>query len=252
MTFLSLFSKNPDSPTYWEALNFNDGNEIFGKEWKMEESYGTGNCRLVDTQLQVTYPEGSSNPGEDIVGGYGGYANPISLENANKVFLEYKVLFPKGFDWVRGGKLPGLYGGKKGCSGGDDANDCFSTRMMWRVEGRGEMYMYVDKTSQVEDFCSEGCIPNETYGYSFGRGNFVFKPGKWTTVTQVLVLNSEGSNGSVQVYIDGILSISVSSVNFKSKALGIAFETFFGGHGEKFATPIEQVSYFKGFRLGYV
>lgn len=32
--------------------------------------------------------------------------------------LSFRVRFKEGFDFVKGGKLHGLYGGKKGCSGG--------------------------------------------------------------------------------------------------------------------------------------
>jgi hypothetical protein len=40
----------------------------------------------------------------------GFYAVPMDLTNAKSVNLEYKVFFPSGFNFVKGGKLPGLYG----------------------------------------------------------------------------------------------------------------------------------------------
>ena len=57
------------------------------------------------------------------------------------VRLEYEVYFPTGFEWVKGGKLPGFLGGPIGCSGGDDPYGCWSVRLMWRREGAGEAYM---------------------------------------------------------------------------------------------------------------
>jgi hypothetical protein len=60
------------------------------------------------------------------------YAKPLDLSKANYIVFEYQVLFPRGFDFVKGGKLPGIYGGREGCSGGDAAKDCFSTRYMVR------------------------------------------------------------------------------------------------------------------------
>ena len=50
------------------------------------------------------------------------------LSETNSLTLKYDVLFHESFDWVKGGKLPGLYGGKHGCSGGADAAEleCFS------------------------------------------------------------------------------------------------------------------------------
>lgn len=79
--------------------------------------------------LRVEYPKGSSNPANEPQGGIGFYAQPVEFrEEAKLVVLEYKVFFPKNFDFVKGGKLPGLYGGHEGCSGGADATSCFSTR----------------------------------------------------------------------------------------------------------------------------
>jgi hypothetical protein len=50
--------------------------------------------------------------------------------------LSYYVRFSENFDFVKGGKLPGLFGGV-GNSGGEipDGTDGFSTRFMWRRNG---------------------------------------------------------------------------------------------------------------------
>lgn len=91
--------------------------------------------------LQVTYPEGSFSDS-------GGGAQFINLWNAsdgssfNSMLLSYEVAFEANFDWVKGGKLPGLRGGlaTSGCSGGSKSNGaaCFSSRTMWRQNGAGE------------------------------------------------------------------------------------------------------------------
>ena len=71
--------------------------------------------------MQIFYPSGSINPGNSPQGGTEFYAHPLDLRAANNVTLEYSVYFPEDFDFVKGGKLPGLYGGHKGCSGGNAA-----------------------------------------------------------------------------------------------------------------------------------
>jgi hypothetical protein len=91
--------------------------------------------------LQLFYPKDSVNPASRPQGGSEFYAKPLDISKANNVTLEYKVFFPGDFDWVRGGKLPGLYGGHTRCSGGNPALDCFSTRLMWRAGGAGELYL---------------------------------------------------------------------------------------------------------------
>ena len=53
---------------------------------------------------------------------------PLNVSNSTTVMLEYSVYFPKNFDFVKGGKLPGLYGGPANCTGGNAVLDCFSAR----------------------------------------------------------------------------------------------------------------------------
>lgn len=93
------------------------------------------------TILQLVYPAHSVNPSSKPAGGADFYASPLNLSGARNVTLAYSVFFPADFDWVKGGKLPGLFGGHTGCSGGASARDCFSTRLMWRPQGVGELYL---------------------------------------------------------------------------------------------------------------
>ena len=50
----------------------------------------------------------------------------------------------ENYEFVQGGKLPGLFGGSVSCGGGANAAElgCFSTRLMWRREGDAELYLY--------------------------------------------------------------------------------------------------------------
>lgn len=94
-----------------------------------------------DNAMQLFFPQGSINPGNKPQGGADFYATPISLDDATNVTLEYSVFMDANMDFVKGGKLPGLYGGHEGCSGGNVAESCFSTRLMWRPQGEGELYL---------------------------------------------------------------------------------------------------------------
>ena len=91
--------------------------------------------------LQVTYPSGSFSHD---TGGAQLYTlwNRTDGSSFRSMMVTYEVAFKKGFDWVKGGKLPGLRGGldSNGCSGGNKADGlaCFSVRMMWRQGGYGE------------------------------------------------------------------------------------------------------------------
>ena len=107
--------------------------------------------------LQLFYPANSINPSQEPQGGADFYAAPLDLRAARNVSLEYSVFFPSDFDWVEAGKLPGIYGGHDGCSGGDDATSCFSTRLMWRGGGLGELYLVSSRLS-----CVRGCVEDAT------------------------------------------------------------------------------------------
>ena len=68
-------------------------------------------CRIFSFSLIFSYPKGSFKPANSgNVGGTGFYATPIDLSKARRVTLEYKIFFESGFDFVKGGKLPGLFG----------------------------------------------------------------------------------------------------------------------------------------------
>ncbi|KAG0330086.1 hypothetical protein BG000_011831 [Podila horticola] len=84
------------------------------------------------------------------------------------VRLEYQMLFQPGFQWVKGGKLPGILSGSEqgcnaGCSGGGSAENCFSTRMMWRADGEGELYLYAAKSvyfpKEPPNTCTNSAAP---------------------------------------------------------------------------------------------
>lgn len=91
--------------------------------------------------LRVTYPNGSYSHD---TGGTQFYTlwNSTDSHGFIIMMLTYEVGFDEDFDWVKGGKLPGLRGGlnSSGCSGGNkaDGQDCFSSRLMWRKGGAGE------------------------------------------------------------------------------------------------------------------
>ncbi|KIY68782.1 polysaccharide lyase family 14 protein [Cylindrobasidium torrendii FP15055 ss-10] len=156
--------------------------------------------------IRAFYPKGSINPGnkEHPYGGGQFYATPLDVEEARNLTMSYSTFFPQDFEWVQGGKLPGLYGGHTGCSGGNDAGTCWSTRLMWRKDGEGELYLYAPKDKQTKALCDD---PRSTcdaaYGFSIGRGSFKYAKGGWTNLEQTVVLNSPGKQ-------DGIFTLRVN------------------------------------------
>lgn len=61
--------------------------------------------------MEGFYPEGSYNPSNTPRGGfsfYGAGPEDADLTTAREATFAYTVLFPQGFDWVKGGKIPGF------------------------------------------------------------------------------------------------------------------------------------------------
>lgn len=92
-----------------------------------------------NTALRVEYPAGSFN---NQTGGAQFYTLWNSSTPFQSMLLSYELAFDTNFQWVKGGKLPGLRGGPSvnGCDGGKEPNgtDCFSARLMWRKDAAGE------------------------------------------------------------------------------------------------------------------
>jgi len=204
--------------------------------------------------LQVDYPAngfGSTESG----------AQFFSLFNSSTPFqsmlLSYEVAFNTGFDWVKGGKLPGIRGGPdpNGCDGGSQPNgtDCFSTRTMWRTNGEGEVYAYIP---QKDSICNNpNFICNSDFGISIQRGSFSFQDSSWNRITLLVLLNSPTSvdNGYVALYYNDVLALSQGGLQIRGgndiDANGLFFSTFFGGDDSSWAPSTDQRAYFRNFQL---
>lgn len=246
------------SPTQWLS-DFSQKDQT----WNIiKNSYGKDNrmYELINNKytMKVYYPNGSYIPSlSNPIGGTGFYASPLFLENAKKVTFEYEVFFPDNFNFVKGGKLPGLFGGNYNCSGGIDLNkgDCFSSRYMFRENGNGELYLYLNKSNQNSHYCdSSNIICNDLYGDSIGRGLFSFETGIWTKLRQTIKLNSiDNFDGEIYIDINDINVVYINDLKLRSynftNFIGIFFDTFFGGSTSDWATPFDQYIYYKNFRL---
>ncbi|ORY07105.1 hypothetical protein K493DRAFT_189141, partial [Basidiobolus meristosporus CBS 931.73] len=183
--------------------------------------------------------EGGNNSGVHV------NCKPLEDQRANRAMLSYEVGFPADFNWVKGGKLPGLFGGSisSGCTGGREANggNCFSMRLMWRGGGVGEVYVYLPKVLNT-DLCARSDVTcNMEYGSSIGR-NFKFKAGSWTKIELFVQLNTGSEqNGYLKLYIDGELRVDVNKLIYRTYddmfVDTIEFSSFFGGSTPNYATP---------------
>lgn len=212
------------------------------RQWGIEENaerLAANETGINEAGLRIHYPAGSSSPSDGPRGGAGFYNTPSSLQEADRACLSYKVRFPGDFDFVKGGKLPGLYGGEAP-SGGEkvDGESGFSMRLMWREDGKGELYPYV--------------VGFE--GKSVGRGLWRYPVGQWVTIEQEIVLNDpKQENGVARIWIDSRPVLEQTNIVFRTTPDitidGLMFSTFFGGTGEGWRTPRDQHVDFADFRF---
>ncbi|TFK84349.1 polysaccharide lyase family 14 protein [Polyporus arcularius HHB13444] len=219
---------------------------------------------------EALYPLGSINPGNKTAphGGFGFYMHGPKqfaealkrLGDGEEVALGYDVLFQDGFEWVKGGKLPGTYGGAGdhayGCTGGrqNDRCKCFNLRLMWRENGMGELYAYLPHESRNTERLlpiPPKSIKHPDYGFSVGRGAWTFNTGKWTRVLEVVKVNTVGKeDGEIRVYIDGQLRIHANGLILRTRespdarVQGLHLQTFFGGNSPEWASPKDQRAWF--------
>jgi polysaccharide lyase-like protein len=213
-------------------------------------SFGEGNLTLLEEGplgriLRVRYPKGSASPTvhRDGHAPLGGAQLYLRLRKpVDTLYLRYYVRFPKGFDYVKGGKLPGLFGGTvTGGRRSPDGTDGFSTRYMWRRDGAGEVYAYL-ATSRGE-------------GTSLGRSAWRFRPGEWHLLEQEVTLNQPSRpDGRVRVWLDGHQVLDEAGLRFRTvgdlRIEGLFFSTFFGGSDRSWSTPRDTYVDFAAFAVG--
>lgn len=204
-----------------------------------------------DTVLKVKYPKNSFKPSGKIVGGIGFYASPTSGFPCKKLKFTYELYFNDNFNPVKGGKLPGLFIGAPGASGGRHSDSQASCRLMWRNDLQGEAYVYMP-CKQVDEYKKiQNAVYNPAFGDSLWRGLFKFEKKKWNKVEMVLTLNDSKSNAN------GRLDLTINNVTKSfdkflwsitdSVIAGITTDTFFGGGDDSWATPVDTSICFKNF-----
>ena len=118
--------------------------------------------------------------------------------------LKYYVYFPAGFDFAKGGKLPGLAADDfdSGCT--DDGSikrtpDRWSERVMWRENGRAELYSYDQSRPSGNcgiDELVDAAAGDPAYEYPEvvpGDSKFRFQTGVWYQIELSVTVNENNS-----------------------------------------------------------
>ncbi len=276
---------NDKKNTEWNIIKVGHG-----KSEKLHE--------IIDFQgsqvLRIIYPKDSFKPSAEPEGGIGFYASP-KLFPTNEIILHYEMYFEDNFDPQLGGKLPGIFLGPPGASGGRKSNGNASCRLMWRtfanpyikakmetlnnkkiriqmptdnelkeiknncmIDGNieCEAYVYCSANQDPSYYKIDGYIGNPTFGDSLWRGYAKMKKKTWNKIFIHIKMNTFTNN---KANTDGILNLNINGYSFNFDKIkwtenicqieGIAFDTFFGGGSDIYATPIDTSIYFKNITI---
>lgn len=221
--------------TYGEAMVETD----FGSGPAWNNGLDDGRAAIVEEGgakfLRVTYPAGLYGPSS--AGVQFQIAFPTGYEEA---YFAYRVRFATGFDFVKGGKLPGLVGGTSptGCNPNEDG---FSARNMWRTGGAAVQYVYwPDQPNTCGD----------DLAYDDGVSPKSFAPGVWQTVEHRVKMNTPGlADGVMEAWVDGELALRDEARLWRKEGATFVidtlyFSTFFGGGDASWAPATPQIADF--------
>lgn len=208
--------------------------------------------------LAVLYPEGQHRSANS-----GAQWQLLFDEGYEELFVEYRVKFRDGFDFVRGGKLPGLIGGDANTGGNrPDGTDGFTARMHWRTDGSSGSRLDRDRAN-ITQYLYHPDQPN-TFAEDFrwddsASGDWTFfESDRWYHLRHRVVMNSvvNGAgqhDGIVQAWLDGEMVLDLNNIRFRDipelQIDGMYFSTFFGGSGDQWNTSKDEVAFFDDFRI---
>lgn len=188
--------------------------------------------------LEITYPQGQ-------IGGPSGLMFNSKVGSYEQATLSYWIRFAPDFNFVRGGKLPGLCGGS--CPGVEypTGTDGWTSRLMWREGGVIEnLLTHVGQKS----------IYGDDLGWFINGQRAKFQPGKWHHLELEFVMNDSGkSNGIIRSWLDGQLALDLKNVKFRTvssvKITTLCFSTFFGGNEMSWAPKKPERIFFDDFMI---
>lgn len=194
-----------------------------------------GDTARQGNMLRIRYLANQFGPGD------GGTQWYRQVGQYDELYISYWVKFKADFDFVRGGKLPGLRGNKND-SGRPNGTNYFSARIMWRPNGKVVQYVYhMDQPN----------VSGQDFDWTLG-GQRYFKPGQWHKVETYIRLNTPGrADGIIQSWFDGELALDRRTIRFRSvsslKINLLHFASFFGGSDTTWAPNKDEYAYIDNF-----
>ena len=120
-------------------------------------------------------------PGGGVIG-----RHDVGIAGRDSASIGYEVLFPLGFDWVKSGKLPGIYAGSVtdfAPSRPPNGTNGATVRPLWRPGGTVKLYVW--------DMRPDPAVGG--YGREFSGTGIRWPSGRWASVRLDVALNTPGA-----------------------------------------------------------
>lgn len=177
--------------------------------------------------MRFHFPEGSIGPAEG-----GGQWYKTLNEPFHELYFSYRIKFKPGFQWVLGGKIPGVRGGPE-WEGFDPPpwDKGFIVLLMWNNRPGIDFYYYHHDQQH-------------TYGDS-RTWDYTIEADRWYTITIRVVLNSVDENGGfndgiLEGFIDNQMVCQVTGLKLRNLSeIGtdnLIINSFFGGSTDEWAS----------------
>eukprot|EP00927_Polykrikos_kofoidii_P000534 TRINITY_DN10192_c0_g1_i1.p1 TRINITY_DN10192_c0_g1~~TRINITY_DN10192_c0_g1_i1.p1 ORF type:complete len:324 (-),score=23.26 TRINITY_DN10192_c0_g1_i1:247-1218(-) len=197
-----------------------------------------------DGTLQLLYPEGCVGSQQCAL-----QIKQTLTPSVDEAWMQYSLQFGNSFDFIKGGKLPGLCGGTcpTGCKN-VTGMDGWSARLMWRPGGQIVLYVYFPGK---QSNCGDDVLWLDPNSGSIQR----FVLGRMHSIVIHVRMNQPGvSDGLLEAYLDGATKPSVSQ-RMKFRDVGtfaidtFYLSTFFGGTGGDWAPSKDEHASFGNFLI---
>lgn len=194
-----------------------------------------GNSRNQGSVMRIRYEAGKFGLGA------GGVQWRIKVGEHDDLYASYWIKFSDDFNFVKGGKLPGLAGGKLNTGGRvPDGTDGWSARMVWGPGGSINQYAY---------YPGQTTLKGKSFPWDIDGFTLKFRKGEWHKIETRIKVNTPGKyDGIMQSWLDGNLALDLRDMRFRDIASlhidTLLFSSFFGGASSLWATTKTEYAYF--------
>jgi hypothetical protein len=208
---------------------------------KFKYPLGTDNLNTVTGEVWLG--AGSQSQNFDLGGFHsmtplGGWPDPTPGLKYDELTLSYDLDIPAGFEWVHGGKFPGLGGNIDPLYTGHNpsypaAGLNWTVRPMWAEGGRLRLYSW------------DMSVPAGQYPQGFVTVDPVLSPDSSYKFDIYIRMNAVGvSNGYASIKVNDKLIVQKCNCSFRTTTeLGVdsvVFSVFYGGSGDEYAPENDQ------------